>query len=440
MLRQIKQRLISLKKNQESQKIIFNTGWLLANHILKMGVNLIVGVWLARYLGTESYGILSYATALVYIFTGLADFGLNSIVVRDILKNPNDKDEILGTAFILRICASIIALTLIIGTVVYLNPKNQLTQTIVIIIALTLLFKSSEIIKYWFELKIQSKYVIQIESLALFSVSIINILFIVYQAPLIFFAISILLESALVSIGLFKVYVDQNNSWRVWFFKLARAKKLINDSWPFILSSLSTALYMNVDQIMIGKMLDNHDVGIYTAAVKLSEVWYFIPVSINISLRPKLIKLHKVSPKKFLLNLQKIFNLMVWMAFPISLFVTFFSEPIIQYSFGDNYAMSSKILVVHIWASIFVFFNNTAWIWFLVENKQILGNVRLIYGLIINIILNYLWIPKFGPLGAAYATLVSRGFIVYLGQLLTPDTRILFLMMTRSILGIGCWR
>ena len=85
------------------QKTIANTGWLFADSILRMGVGMFVGVWIARYLGPQQFGVLSYAMAFVALFSAVATLGLDSIVIREVLRNPASANEIMGSAFILKL-------------------------------------------------------------------------------------------------------------------------------------------------------------------------------------------------------------------------------------------------------------------------------------------------------------------------------------------------
>ena len=66
------------------QKLIGNTGWLFADRILRLGVGLWVGIWTARYLGPEQFGLFNYSIAFVALFSVFATLGLDGIVVDSI--------------------------------------------------------------------------------------------------------------------------------------------------------------------------------------------------------------------------------------------------------------------------------------------------------------------------------------------------------------------
>ena len=99
-----------LEGKSNLRKIIGNTGWLFADRFLRIIVELFIGVWIARYLGPEKFGLYSYAIAFVALFSAFSTLGLDRIVVREIVKEPTDKDEIIGTAFILKFIGGILGL------------------------------------------------------------------------------------------------------------------------------------------------------------------------------------------------------------------------------------------------------------------------------------------------------------------------------------------
>ena len=161
-----------IKRNRttfRTYKILDNIAWLFLDNILRMGVGLLIGVWVARYLGPEQFGQLNFAMAFVGIFGAVAGLGLNGIVVRDIVREPETANITLGTAFVLQASGGVFAVALIIGTMAWLRPDDTLTKTLVAIFGLGLIFKSTEVVKYWFESQVQSRYTVWIETVSLSS-------------------------------------------------------------------------------------------------------------------------------------------------------------------------------------------------------------------------------------------------------------------------------
>ncbi|MCR4321033.1 MAG: oligosaccharide flippase family protein, partial [Candidatus Brocadiaceae bacterium] len=140
------------------QNILVNTGWLFADRILRMGVGLFVGVWVARYLGPEQFGLYSYALAFVSLFGAFATLGLDGIVVRDIVRDPACKYETLGTAFVLKLIGGSLTFLLVIIAISLLRPHDRLTHWLVGITAVGMIFQAFDTIDFWFQSQVKSKY------------------------------------------------------------------------------------------------------------------------------------------------------------------------------------------------------------------------------------------------------------------------------------------
>jgi O-antigen/teichoic acid export membrane protein len=424
----------------ELVKIIDNIGWLFFDKILRMGVGLFVGVWVARYLGPEQFGLFNFSTAFTALFGAVATLGLQGIVVRDIVNDPSCKEETLGTAALLHLIGGTLAYGLTIGGIFWVRPDDPLARTLVAIVGSIMLLKASEVAAYWFESQVHSKYTVWVQNTVFLAMAATKVVLILNHATLIAFAWVVFFEAVVVALILLFVMGLRGPSLSNLRVSVHRAKTLLSDSWPLILSSLAITIYMKIDQIMLGQMLNDEAVGTYSAAVRLSEVWYFIPVSINASVCPSFYKTRNESKKKFLVRFQKHLDIMVWISVPIAILCLFLSGPLISVLFGKSYSGAADILKIHIGSAIFVFLNNAIWIWYLAEGYQKIANIRIIFGLILNVLLNYLLIPHYGAIGSAWATLISRGFVAYIGQVFSPKTRIIFIMVTKSLLTFGLYR
>jgi len=421
-----------IKRSQGLQDILTNTGWLFADKIVRMGIGVFVGIWVARYLGPDQFGILNFAAAFVALFGVVATLGLNSIVVRDLVKEAGNEDSILGTAFILQFLAGILAYALVVITITVFQPDDDLARFIVIILGLVLIFKASEVARYWFESQVMSKYTVWVESSIFLLISITQVVLILNQATLMGFVWVTVAGGLLVSIVLMGVYSWRTGRIDAWRFDYSRAKTLLKDSWPLLLSGMTIMVYMRIDQIMLGQMLGVESVGIYSAAVRISEVWYFIPVAITASVFPSVIKIKKESEQKYIYRFQRLFNIMVMLGVVVAIPVTFFSDWIITLLFGPDYINAGAVLIVHIWSGIFVSLGITSGMWLVNENLQRLAFYRTLVGAIVNIVANIYLIPYFGTVGAAVGTLLSQFIAAYMFDLFNTKTRAMFWMKTRA--------
>lgn len=418
-------------------KILDNIGWLFFDKILRMGVGLIVGVWVARYLGPEQFGVFSFAQAFVGLFGAIAGLGLQGIVVRDIVRDPSGKEETLGTAAALQFVGGLIAYGLILVTIFWLRPDDALAKVVVAILGSMMLFKASEVAVYWFESQVLSKFTVWVQNVVFLVFAAIKVMLLLLNVPLIDFAWATMAEALVVALLMLIMLSQRGLRVRQFRITVARAKSLLTDSWPLVISGVAVLIYMKIDQIMLGQMIGDEAVGIYSAAVRISEVWYFVPMAIVASVFPAILEAKKRSEEQYYRRLQRLYDLMVWLSICIALPMTFLSTPIVTLLFGDAYIAAGAVLAVHIWATIFVFLGVASGQWFLAENRQVLSLQRTVLGAIVNVILNIVLIPGYGVLGAAWATVVAQLSAALIFDLIQKETRLMFIMKLRSMNGIS---
>ena len=415
------------------KKYFVNTGWLFFEKILRMVVTLFVGVYVARYLGPSNYGLLNYAISFVFLFSAIATLGLDNIVVRDLVKDKAERDELLGTTLLLKIIGAVLLLG-IVSVAVRFTTNDNFTNLLVLIIALGAIFQSFKTIDFYFQSKVLSKYVVHAQIVSVILSSIIKLLLIYFKMGLIYFAAVMVVESVVLAVGLIAMYTKQKLDIFNWRPKFSLAKRLLKDSWPLILSGVAISIYMRIDQVMIKEMMTLGAVGNYAVAVKLSEIWYFIPMAITSSLFPAIINAKKISEKLYYGRLQKLYDLMTWLAIGIALSTTFLANDIIRLLFGIQYQNAASVLKIYIWAGLFTFSGVARGNWIFNENLQRYTFYYLSIGAVINVLLNVHLIPKFGIKGAAYATLFSYMVASYVGAALFKKTRLAFVMQTKSLL------
>ena len=395
------------------QKILSNTGWLFGDRVLRMGVGLFVGVWVARYLGSEQFGLYNYAIAFVALFSAFATLGLDNVVIREIVQNPTNRNEILGTTFILKLAGGIVTLLLTFGVISLLRPGDALVQWIVGITAAGAVFQAIDTIDLWFQSQVESKYTVYAKNIAFVIVAVTKVILIQMQAPLIAFVWAGLVEFALGAIGLVVAYKIKGYVLRLWRSNLLRAKNLLSDSWPLILSSLLVMIYMRIDQVMLGEMVGDSEVGVYSVAVRLAEVWYFIPMAIASSTFPSIVEAKKVSESLFFERLQKLYNLMASLAYVVSIPVTFLAGWIVGLLFGVEYQGAGPMLAILIWSSLFTNLGVARSSFLMTMNWTKVHSITVLFGCVINVTLNYILIPRYGGVGAAISSCIAYWFATH---------------------------
>lgn len=414
-------------------KVVDNVGWLFFDKILRIGVGLLVGVWVARYLGPEQFGLLSFALAFTGLFGAIATLGLQGIVVRDIVRDPANARLTLGTAAVLQLVSGLLSFLLILTAIAWFRPDDVLARSIVAILGAMMLFKASDIALYWFESQVQSKYIVWVQNAVFLLFAVVKLSLILQQASLTAFVWAMFAEAALVAAILLIVLGYLGPKLSQLQASLVRARTLIKDSWPLILSAMAVSIYMKIDQIMLGEMIGDEAVGIYSAAVRVSEAWYFIPMAIVASVFPAILEAKNHDEEQYYGRLQNLYDLMALISVSVALPMTFLATPLVRLLFGSAFEEAGMVLAIHIWGSVFIFLGVASSKWFLVENLTKLNMIRTICGAAINVILNLVFIPLFSSAGAAGATVLSFIFSVYIIDALNPVTRKLFYMKSNAL-------
>jgi len=423
-----------LGKRLVLRQIVDNTTWLLVDKIIRLGVGLIVGVWVTRYLGPHQFGLLSYAQAFVSIFSSIALMGLDGIVMRDILRTPEKREEILGSAFYLKIVGGCACLVLSLGALLLLHPSDRITLALVAIIASGSVFQSFDVIGLWFQSQVKSKYIVIARNSAFLILSIVKILLIMSSASLASFAVAGLAETILGSALLVYIYQRHEGYPVFWKGSMTRASTLVKESWPLVLSGISVMVYMRIDQIMLSEMASSQEVGVYSAAVRLSEICYFIPLIIVSSVFPSIIKFRETSSQLYYDKLQELFRFIAKLSYSIVIPISILSNSIVAVLYGKAFIGAGPILAIHIWSSIFVFIGVAQSPWNIAEGYMKLSLKRTTTGAVCNILLNLILIPLFGGMGAAIATLISQALSAYVLNMFDIRTRPIFIQQTLALL------
>lgn len=425
------QSLVSLIIDQFKSNVARNTAWLFGENVLRMVLGLFVGVFVARYLGPEKFGLLSYAFAFVTLFSAFTNLGLDSFVIRDLVSHPEQKDELLGTTFTLKLFGAGATFLLSVLTVLIMRPDERFMLVMVSIIATGSFFQAFDTIDYWFQSEVRSKFTVFARSSAFFLTSLVKVLLVLTGAPLVAFALAILAEGILVSLCLLWAYLHTHGHLRAWSFQWGRAKRLLAESWPLFLSVFFVTLYLKIDQVMIGQMLGDDDVGMYSASVRLTEVWYFIPIVITSSVFPAIVQAKKQGQEAYNNIFKKLFLLLLWLSLTVACLVTVFAQPFVELFFGQEFIGAAGPLAIQCWAGIFIFAGMVSNQWYLLENLSRYTFYRNVFGAGINVVLNLFFIPRFGINGAAFATLITQLGTSYLFDGFNKKTRPVFIMKSR---------
>ena len=429
-INELHETLARIKEHTGFIRYLKNTSWMMTEHSLRLVAGLFVGIWVARYLGPEQFGLFSYVLAFTAIFGGIAKLGLDGIMVRELVNHPEKRDYYLGTAFWLKILGALLVMVLL-ASIVPFTSNDSVTNSFIFIISAGLLFQSFEVVEFYFQSQVLAKIISICKVVQLALSSIIKIYLVLSEAELTHFVLVTAFDALSLAASYAIAYKLQKNQAFYIKIDLNIAKQLLKDSWPLICSSIFVMIYMRIDQIMIKEMLGEYEVGIYSAAVRLSEVWYFIPGIISASLFPAILNV-KNNQREYERRILNLLKLVFLISFLIFIVILFLSKPIVVFLFGFEYIESAEILSVHIVGLVFAFSGIASSKWFLSENLQIYTFKRTVIGAIVNVILNYLMIPVWGVIGASYATVISQILASYLINATSERTRNLFFIQTKA--------
>lgn len=412
-------------------KYLKNTGWVMFGKVL----SLLVGLIIARYLGPNLFGDLSFALSLVAILAAVGALGLDTFIIREIIQEPARRDEILGTSLWLRLAVN--ALLIPIAVCIYLvshslssSPGESLTL-MVGLLAFASFFKSFNVIDSFFQSQVQSKYIVQVQNICLFISASVKIALVYFGYPLIYIVWALVFDGFILAAGLLIVYQRKNYSIFAWRFNGIRAKALLKKSSPLILSAVMVSIYMKIDVVML-KSVGSRAVGIYSAAQTVSEAWYFIPIAIVTSVFPALINARKTDVARYQKRLKNLYDLLVYISLPIAIFISFTANYIVEIIYSNKFEGAGPMLSIHIWSGIFVFLGVASGQYLIAEGYTKISFYRTAAGAVINVLLNIWLIPKYAGIGASIATLVAY-FASTFYILLIPKTRQQGILMIKSL-------
>lgn len=404
---------------------------MVAERLYQMAVSLIVGLLTARYLGPENYGVINYVAAFISFGTPLCGLGLEGVLVKRYVDQPKKAGKLVGTAMAMEFGASVLTSLAIVSIVAVSNAGSKVKIIIAILESVQLLFRSTEAIEFWYQSQLKSKYTSIIKMIAYTVMSVYRIFLLAAGKSVEWFAFSISLDMIVIGILYLSLYWRQKGPKLGISFSLG--KLLLGDSYHFILSGLMVVIYSQMDKIMIQAMLGDEQTGLYSAAYTICSLWFFIPGALISSARPLIMKAKTVNQETYLYKLKQLYAGIFWMGVLVGVVVTIFGKFIILLLYGRDYMGACGALVIGIWYGIFAQLGTARGIWILSEHKNKYVKYCLMWGAIVNVILNYVLIPVWGINGASLATLTTQFVTCVVAPLFYKGTREHTLLLWQGI-------
>ncbi|PFQ37848.1 flippase [Bacillus cereus] len=422
-------------KKFKVNKFTSNTIWLILEKIFQLILGLVVGIWTARYLGPSNYGILNYGASFIAFFSVICSLGLENVIIKYFVDYPRKNNVILFSAIIIRFVTSIISILAIYLIVSITHYDEKLVIAVITLQSLALIFNSLDTIDYWFQSRLMSMYVVIAKSVTRFIVSIWKVYLLISNASLQLFALSSSIEAMILGVILLVVYFKKNPV--NFSFSKYYSKELFLNGYHFILSGLLVTIFTQMDRIMLGNLIGQESVGIYSVASNIATLWYFVPLAVINSARPIILKMKQISIVEYQEKLKQLYAFIFWLGLLVSLFITVCSNLIIQTLYGQQYIEAAIPLAILIWASVFSLLGTARNIWIVSEGVNKYTKYYFLIGMFVNFVLNYIFINYFGVVGSAVATLIAQIITTIVAPLFFVKTRESTYLMSQALMLKG---
>lgn len=410
--------MVKIKGNRE----LNNAAWIIGEQVFQMAISFFIMILSARYLGPSNYGLINYTASFVTFTTSVVTLGMDGVVIKKMVDFPDREGEYLGSCMAFRLVSAFVCGAGSIAVVWMLNPGDNLMLMLVAVQSVQLIFKAVSVLDSWFQRHLKAKYVSLAKMLSCIIVAAYRIYLLVTRKSVVWFAFSSTLTMLVIAVVLVISYQKNKNS------RLKVSVKcgfdVLKDSYHFIISGLMTAIYGQMDKIMLGGMISSASVGFYTTAASLCSMWLFVPLAVINSLRPGILEQKsRGNEQLYMFKLQKLYSIIIWICMIVSIGVFVFGGFAIRILYGEAYSGAIRPLKILIWSETFAMIGSARGAWILAENKNKYVKYYLGMGAALNLLLNSTLIPVYGAEGAAVATLITQIFTSMIAPLLFKGTR-----------------
>ena len=407
---------------------------LLLENLVRLTMIAAVSFWIARELGPGQFGILNFASAFMAILLSVAALGMDTpLILR--LTQTQQPGMLVGTSLLIRGVFSVAMFGVAVLLAFLLKGDDALSLNVTLVVGLCIIGYIPTVLDCWFKAKTSAVGPALTRTTATLLSTGAKVACLLLGMGVVALAWTVVLESALASLGLFLAYR--------WFARGSRQDALsidrqliqpiLRDSVPYLWSSVATLLFMKVDVVMLGYLSTNAEAGIYSLAQKLSEVIYMVPIVLIDSAYPALAKRFLDSEQTDSRHGQMLFDLAVGGSLVVTLGALILAAPAIGAIFGRDYQPSVQIFYLHAWSCVAIAMNTARHRWMATVGLQRYAPAVTVMGLVINVAMNLFLIPSIGALGAAIATVASYFISGYLSSFLLPPLAEIGRMQTRAL-------
>jgi O-antigen/teichoic acid export membrane protein len=427
------------EKIKASSKVLSNLFWLSLDYLFHLTASFFVGILVIRYLGPEDYGVFSYATALVALAIPIAGIGINRILLRELSLHPENRDSLMGTAFFGQLGAGTLMFIVVMVYALITQASDTLKIAVIGILCFRLILLSFSVIEVLFQSRTEAKYAVWAKNIAILLVSAAKVGLVIIQATLIDFVIAVISGTILSYINLIIMYKIRGYRLTTWRPEKKLLVSFLKSSWPIMFTGLLTVIYTRIDQVMLGDMLNDYYVGIYSVSILLLDAADFIRKAVLTGLFPNFTKLYNKNTIQFFQRYAQLTMVLTWVAIFAYILTFLFADEVIPFVFGEKYIEVPSILIIHMIVLILSYNASLRQMYLIVADKQKLFLIIAAVTMPINIILNFILIPDYKAQGAAYATIITYIIAMLLMNAFIPSLRKVFIIQLKAFLLIPLW-
>ena len=401
--------------------------------VVRLVVGGVTSIIVARHLGTESYGVLAYVLATFGLLIPLSTLGMPSVLVRDFVTRARWQQPYASAlACQIPVAAAVGSLGAI--ALLWLSRDNPDATSAILVLCVLPLLSTAATARSWLEASHAAIPVVAVGVSASLIGGGLRILGVVADRGLTWFALANTLEAAIVFVGLNASVARRSSDRPRWSDTTrAEARRLLRESFPLLIGGFAVAVYMMIDTIMLGLLRSDADAGIYGAAVRLSEAWYFVPLAVMSAARPRLSVALTGGIPVYRGQTGRVLRLLAGVAYLGGIATILLADNAIETLFGADYSESVIVLQVHVLAAPFVFLGTGASQAFVDLGLTRIVMWRSIAGAAANVLLNLWLIPRYGPIGAATATVISYALAGVALNAVDASTRWIFIQQLRAL-------
>ena len=404
-----------------NNRVINNATWIIVCKIIQSAIGLLIGIFTARYLGPTNYGIINYAASIVAFVTPIMQLGFRNTLVQEIVNNSDQEGRIIGTSLILCFISS---LCCILGVGLFVGIANYGEKEVIIVCllySLSLIFQAFEMIQYWYQAKLLSKYTSIVSIIAYLTVSIYKIFLLVSGKGVYWFALSQALDFLIIAILLVLIY--KKISKQKLSFSFAVGKKMFSVSKYYILSAVMVTTFNHIGSIVLKVFMDETAVGYFSAAANCVNITGFIFNAVIDSVRPSILEVREHNIQIYQSRIVQLYSVVITGTIMQSIIILLFSNVIINALYGAEFSSSAALLRVMCWMAVFSYLGTIRNIWILAEGKQKYLWIINLFGAVFNVLTNIILISILGTIGAAISAVATQVFTNVILCFLMPSFR-----------------